>query len=1080
MLESIFTKLLILSVQAGFLILATILIRGVFKKIPRKYICLLWCMAALRLLIPVAIESPVSLVPTQSTIQGVFTDRTKDDYLLSRAEALVTPNEPAQNVVSESMQVPRDTTYTEPSVGEVIETDDNKDTTHTYVPEEEKKAPDLRMLMIYLWLFGTVILLGYGVFTYIRVRMKVRDAVHHEGNVWLSDRIDTPFLLGYIKPRIYMPFFVDESRREYIIAHEMGHIKRADHITKLIGYTLLAVYWFQPLVWIAYVLFCKDVEMACDEKVIGSLGEEKKRAYSQTLLLCSVDKHYLLANPLAFGEIDVKKRITNVLSYKKPGVILSIVSVIVLLLAAVFFMTNGEEKNPGTTQLSSYQEEYLEMLPGGTRYVVVPLEGAEEPLLLTTTDSWEEPVVERLTETIYMNYCMFDHVGTISATSSTYPVRADEEALYLMGIQQLTVMTVAEGANPENGFPYFQWATYTKDDADYEKMLKKYNKTPLVEFSNITEGSLGEESVLTEAQIEYLKTLEPESRLAIIPIEGASEHMLLSTEGVYKDPAFDNAEVSFVAEYCIFGKVGSINTGGTAYPIRADYDGIYLVSGHSLTVLTYSEEMKQDSGLDYLEKKVYSEQDVEYYEMLERCHAAPVVEFNVCMTYPEALTEMQENITAEIEQLGKVETSNTEEQLDIDELMKQLTLQLGQYKEIFWGNQKLKEIQDSFQEQYGTPVRTVVKNNTEDEYRAIAKEMFDEYMKMEALLSSTLHKGSISNYQEEYIEVDYEQFPNAKAVQDYIRQFCSDEMTSRWYTDLFEGEYPSLKEVGGKLYTAFYDGIPAAYSEYDSISIMEASSTRIVYTIWPSAPFFEERDTVYYVQMERETDRWVVAECSPVMTIGSHDYYPETVYQRIAMDGYEVVLQDYTTRAGGPLEVAVVRGDESETLAVLYEEWQRDATKVRLADVGEIFGYDCFYVYDFGLFHTVVTDFYTVVDGEIKQVAESWGGDPEDSTFIRDLDGDGENELICNLTYSADGRQSERIYKRDGDRIIYSYDGAESFVGLDTEYVSYANSYYDAESGKIVVCGYKDGEHRELYWEIDMSALQFGEYTPGY
>ncbi len=1080
MLESFFSKLLILSVQAGFLILVTILIREVFKKIPRKYICLLWCMVALRLLIPMTIESPVSLVPTQSTIQDVFADRTKADYLLSRADALVTPNEPAQNVVSESMQVPQDATYTEPSVGKVVETDANEDTTYNYVPEAEKKAPDLRLMVIYLWLFGTVILLCYGVFTYIRVRRKVRDAVYLEGNVWLSDRIDTPFLLGYIKPRIYMPFFVDESRREYIVAHEMGHIKRADHITKLIGYILLAVYWFQPLVWIAYVLFCKDVEMACDEKVIGNLGEEKKKAYSQTLLLCSVDKHYLLANPLAFGEIDVKKRITNVLSYKKPGVIISFISVIVLLLVAVFFMTNGEEKIPGTTQLSSYQEEYLGMLPGGTKYTIVPLAGAEEPLLLTTTDSWKEPVVEGLTETIYMHYCMFDHVGTISATSSTYPVRADEEALYLMGTQQLTVMTVAEGANPETGFPYFEWASYTKEDADYEKMLKKYNKTPLVEFSNTTERSPGEGSVLTEAQVEYIMNLKPESRLALIPLVGVSEPLLLSTSGVYYDPAFHSADVSFTAEYCIFGNVGRVNTGGTAYPIRADYDGIYLESGHNVTVLRYSEEMKQDTGLDYLEKAVYSEQDAEYYEMLERCHAAPVVEFNVRLAYPEALAEIQENTSAELEALGKAETSDAEQQALIDEMIGQLSLQLVVNEKVFRANQDMQESAESFQKQYGTPVRTTVKNNTEEEYSAIAKEMFDEYMKMEALFSTTLYEGSISNYPEDYIEVNLEQFPDAASVKEYVRQFCSEQLTDGWYANLFEREHPLLKEIDGKLYTTFFDAIPTVYSEYDTISILDASFDRIIYTIYPSAPFFEEQDMVYFVRMERETDRWVVSECAPVMTKGSHDYYPETVYQRITMDGYEVVVQDYTAVDGGPIEVAIIRGEESETLAVLYEEWQRDVATVRVKDAGEIFGYDCFYVYDFGLSHTVVTDFYAMVDSEIVQVAGNWGGDPEGSTFLRDLDGDGMNELICNQFYSGDGRSSVHIYKRDGDKILRDWGGYESLVGLDAEYISYANSYYDAESGKIVVCGDKNGVYSELPWNIDMSVLKFGEYIPGY
>lgn len=1079
MLESIFTKLLILSVQAGFLILATLLIRGLFKKIPRKYICLLWCMVALRLLIPVTIESPVSLVPTESAIQEVFTENAPDDYGMQRMEQMLQASTPGESV--ENKDVIQTYTYTAP-VGKLEVIEDNGEITTSYVTLPEKKATDLRMLVIYLWIFGTGILLSYGVFTYIRVRWKVRDAVHLEENVWLSDRIDTPFLLGYIKPRIYMPFFVDESRREYIIAHELGHIRRGDHITKLIGYILLAVYWFQPLVWIAYVMFCKDVEMACDELVIGNLGEEKKKAYSQTLLLCSVDKHYLLANPLAFGEIDVKKRITNVLSYKKPGVIISIISVVVLLLAAVFFMTSGEEKLPGTVELTDYQKQYLEMLADGTHYAIVPIAGEEEPLLLTTDYDWEKPFVGSGENTVYMNYCMFGHVGKISANGTAYPVRADKEALYLMDENHLTVMTVADGVNPENGFPYFEWAAYAKGEPDYEKMLKKYEEISLVEFTYTVEKPQEFTGKLTEAQVEYIKTLKPESRLALIPLEGTSELLLLSTSGVYYDPAFHSADISFAAEYCIFGEVEGINTGGTAYPIRADYDGIYLESGHSITVLSYSEEMKKEAGVDCLEKRVYSETDAEYPEILERCSLASVVEFRVPMIYADAAGEVQENLAAEIEHLGKVETSDAEQQVLIEKMIKQMSLQHGEYEKRFWASRKSQEIRESFQQQYGMPVRTVIKNHTEEEYSSIAKAVFDEYNKMEALFSSSLPIAGEWELNERYAEVKSDIFPNAKAVEDYIRQFCAKELTEWHYHTLFgDGqEDAALKEVDGKLYTAMFDGIPVSYSEYDSISILQASADELVYTIWPSTPFFEERDDTYFVRTVWEEDRWVVEECAPVMTKGSHDHYPETVYQRIPMGDYEVVLQDYTTGEGGPLEVAIIRGEESETLKVLYQDWQRDPAKVRLAEVGEIFGYECFYVYDFGLVHTVVTDFYAMVDGEIQQVAGSWGDDPEKSTFIRDLNGDGQHELICNLTYSADGRQSVRIYKRDGDRILLNYDGAETIVGLDEEYVSYANSHYDAESGRIVVCGYKDDEHQDIPWEIDMSVLEFGAYTQGY
>ena len=351
--------------------------------------------------------------------------------------------------------------------------------------------------------------------------------------------------------------------------------------------------------------------------------------------------------------------------------------------------------------------------------------------------------------------------------------------------------------------------------------------------------------------------------------------------------------------------------------------------------------------------------------------------------------------------------------------------------------------ENELQENHAIQVKTAVKSGTEEEFLEIAKAVFDEYMKMDALFLTTLYSGVINNPKEDYIQVNYEPFPDAKSVEEYIRQFCTEELTQQYYSMLFGGEHPLLKEVDGKLYTTFFDGIPTAYTQYDSISIIEASTLEIVYTIWPSSPSFEEQDTTYFVRTQWVEDHWEVVDCAPVMTKGSHDYYPETVYTRLDMGDYEVVLQDYTTKAGGPLAVAVVRGDEMETVKVLYEDWQRDPANVRLSKAGEIFGYDCFYVYDFGMFHSVLTDYYALVDGEIVQVAGSWGNDPEDSSFVKDLDGDGINELICNLFYSGDGRQSVRIYKRDGNQILCA--------GLEEE-----------------------------SQKIDLSQLDFYEYVPGY
>ncbi len=1076
MLESIFTKLLIMSVQAGFLILATIIIRGIFKKIPRKYICLLWCMAALRLLLPVSIESDYSLVPTENAIQNVFSEEKESD-ITSAIEAQAVQIIPSQEAVESAVAEPSQSiaeVHTDVNNNiSVSETDKNP--TVVFQPAPEKESFNPRMLVITLWIFGTVLLLGYGVFTYIKVRVRVRDAVHQEGNLWLSDRIDTPFLLGYLKPRVYIPFYVDESRREYIIAHENGHIQRGDHITKLIGYILLSVYWFQPLLWVAYVLFCKDVEMACDEKVIGGLGEEKKKAYSQTLLLCSAEKHYLLANPLAFGEIDVKKRITNVLSYKKPGVILSMVSVLVLLVVAVFFMTNGKDGQLSGTELTEAQEKYLATLADGTRYAIIPMKNSQEPLLLTTNDDWENQVFENETDRISMYSYIFETKGTIATTGIPCELRWDENGLYQATEIGIGLLYVEEGVSPVTGKPMLVCTNYGKEEEGYEELYQQFEKAAPVEFTYVVDNISGENQVLSDAQLLFMQNLDEDVQLAALPLEGAGEPLLLAAKGVYKDPAFDNAEVSFIATYCIFGLEGTMNTGGTAYPIRADYEAVYLESGHNVTVLFPSKE----NGKWELKSVVYAEDDEDYPQMLEKCQQASVVDFEIRMVELEsAITEQQNQLVEQLNQIEGMEAETLKERRAMEELAKELRAQLEALGAVFGDVKASQNAQTLFEEKYGAPVQLGDCTSAEMAEQ-IAIKMFTEYMKMDNLYSSSL-PSEYGHTEDNYWQVDMEVLSSAEDVYKHIRTLSTKEQAEGSYNALFGGDYPPLKEEKGKLYTTAFDGFPIQYELYTDVTIHGYYDDEIHYTIQPENDNTEGEMTSFFVRCVKEDYNWVVAECYPLMTQGSHELLPDTVHSVVDMGEYQVVLWDYGTLPGGPLEVAVLKDGKKETLSVLYEQWQRDPAKVRIAAAGEIMGYDSFYIYDFGLVHTVLTDFYAMVDGEIVQIGGSWGGDPADSTFVKDLDGDGTGELICNLTYSGDGGQAVRIYKRDGEQIWYAYDDCEYLVGLDEEYVSYANSYYDAESGKIIVCGVKDGEYQELLWELDMTLLQFWKYTPGY
>jgi len=183
----------------------------------------------------------------------------------------------------------------------------------------------------------------YTVVSYFRIHRKVREAVPYQENIWLCDHIDTPFILGVVRPRIYLPSNMNEQDIEYVIAHEKAHLKRHDHWWKPLGFLLLTVYWFNPILWIAYILLCKDIELACDEKVIKDMGTEIKKPYSEALINCSVPRKMISACPLAFGEVGVKGRVKSVLNYKKPAFWIIVVAVVASIVVAVCFLTNPKQ-----------------------------------------------------------------------------------------------------------------------------------------------------------------------------------------------------------------------------------------------------------------------------------------------------------------------------------------------------------------------------------------------------------------------------------------------------------------------------------------------------------------------------------------------------------------------------------------------------------------------------------------------------------------------------------------------------------------------------------------------------------------
>ena len=301
------------SIQAGYLILAIILLRLVWKRVPKLMYRFLWCLTGLRLALPFTLETALSLIPKKTVIEPeIFYATTPSvDSGITAVNQVVNP------MMAENFT---------PAVGASVN--------------------PLQVVMIigaWIWLIGLVALLLYGVISYIRLYYRVQDAVLFKENIFQSEKVDSPFVFGFLKPRIYLPYSLEEENMAYVIAHEKMHIKNRDHLLKPIAFILLSVYWFNPIVWLAYYLFCKDLELACDEWVIWNLETADKKAYAKALVMCSTERKFGSISPLAFGENAVKERIKNVLRYKNPSCWAFVGICVVVLIAVVCFMTNPVE-----------------------------------------------------------------------------------------------------------------------------------------------------------------------------------------------------------------------------------------------------------------------------------------------------------------------------------------------------------------------------------------------------------------------------------------------------------------------------------------------------------------------------------------------------------------------------------------------------------------------------------------------------------------------------------------------------------------------------------------------------------------
>lgn len=309
-MDDVFLKLVNLSISASWLILAVLVLRVVLKKAPKWVMPLLWGVVALRLVCLFSIESALSLIPSAETIPSEIVTETREPVLYEQATLDIVTNP------------------TLPSAAEV-----------PVGVSRQQAQVDFNIYSV-LWLAGMAALLVHALVSAGKLKRKLATAILLRDNIYESEFVDSPFVFGAVKPNIYLPMHMDEGTAAYVIAHERAHLARRDHWWKVLGYLVLALHWFNPLVWVAYILFCRDIELACDEKVVKGLDGAARADYSQALLSCAAPKRAVAACPLAFGEGNIKMRVKSALHYKKPAFWVAAAAVLAVVIVAVCFLTN--------------------------------------------------------------------------------------------------------------------------------------------------------------------------------------------------------------------------------------------------------------------------------------------------------------------------------------------------------------------------------------------------------------------------------------------------------------------------------------------------------------------------------------------------------------------------------------------------------------------------------------------------------------------------------------------------------------------------------------------------------------------
>ena len=406
-MSGIFLKLLNLSISASWLVLVVLALRLVLKRAPKWVNVLLWGMVALRLMLPFSIESALSLIPSAETVSPEVVQFDPAPTITSGVEFI-------DNAVN-------------PSLSESFAAAPLASVNPLYV---------WTYLAGWVWLIGLAAMLLYALVSYLRLRRCVRASIPLRENINVCDEVPSPFILGIVHPRIYLPSALDEAQRGSVLSHERAHLARRDHWWKPLGFALLAVYWFNPLLWLAYTLLCRDIELACDERVLRGMDAGQVKAYSSALLACSVPRRMIAACPLAFGEVGVGARVKNALRYKKPAFWVIAASVIVCIVVAVCFLTNPRTDTDAAGLVGFYREQVT--------YADVTDESGAQPSSVQLTAE-ETDAVYALLDTL-----QYKRLGTASAMQDCYArlyfiSAAGERCEVMLSEREMLVNPITDG-----------------------------------------------------------------------------------------------------------------------------------------------------------------------------------------------------------------------------------------------------------------------------------------------------------------------------------------------------------------------------------------------------------------------------------------------------------------------------------------------------------------------------------------------------------------------------------------------------------------------------------------------------------